>query len=92
MSRSATTTSQPVLNAARQLADTSTQAGTNLEDAIRILRAVWPQPRIPTRESDTHLESATGDTSENHAQVPPPTHLALDGERSTGYLPGVEAN
>jgi GntR family transcriptional regulator len=43
VSRSATTTPRPVLEAARQLASTSTRAGTGLDDTIRILRAVWPE-------------------------------------------------
>ncbi|WP_459093100.1 GntR family transcriptional regulator [Homoserinimonas sp. A520] len=42
VSRSAATTPRPVLEAARKLADTSSRAGTDLDDAIRILRAVWP--------------------------------------------------
>ena len=51
VSRSATTTPLLVLTAARQLARTSTRAGTGLDDTIRILRAIWPeqltQPEIP---------------------------------------------
>lgn len=51
VSRSATTIPRPVLEAARQLAATSTHAGTGLDDTIRILRAIWPeqqiQPEIP---------------------------------------------
>ena len=43
VSRSATTTPRPVLEAARHLANTSTRAGTGLDDTIRILRAVWPE-------------------------------------------------
>ena len=43
VSRSATTTPRQVLEAARRLAATGTQAGTDLDDAIRILRAVWPE-------------------------------------------------
>lgn len=44
VSRTATTTPRPVLEAARELADTATRGGTDLEDAIRIVRAVWPDP------------------------------------------------
>jgi GntR family transcriptional regulator len=44
VSRSAATTPRPVLKAARQLAATGTRAGTGLDDAIRILRAIWPEP------------------------------------------------
>jgi DNA-binding transcriptional regulator YhcF (GntR family) len=43
VSRSATTTPRQVLEAARRLAATGAQAGTDLDDAIRILRAVWPE-------------------------------------------------
>ncbi len=61
VSHSATTTAQPVLAAARQLADTSTRSGTNLDEAIRILRAVWPRPGINSGAPDTHADSAGGD-------------------------------
>jgi GntR family transcriptional regulator len=43
VNRNATTTSRQVLEAARQLADTSTRAGATLDDTIRILRAIWPE-------------------------------------------------
>ena len=43
VSRSAATTPRLVLEAARQLANTSTRAGTGLDDTIRILRAIWPE-------------------------------------------------
>lgn len=43
VSRSAATTPRAVLEAARRLADTSTSTGTGLDDAIRILRAIWPE-------------------------------------------------
>lgn len=43
VSRSATTTPRPVLEAARRLADTSARVGTDLDDTIRILRAIWPE-------------------------------------------------
>ena len=43
VSRSATTTPLRVVEAARQLAMTSTRAGTGLDDTIRILRAIWPE-------------------------------------------------
>lgn len=58
VSRSATTTPGPVLAAARQLADTSTRAGTSLDDAVRILRAVWPQERLETARPGPHADSA----------------------------------
>jgi GntR family transcriptional regulator len=38
----ATTTNRAVLDAARRLAQTSAETGTELDDAIRVLRAVWP--------------------------------------------------
>lgn len=65
VSRSATTTPRPVLAAARQLVDTSTRAGTNLDDAIRILRAIWPRPITNSKEPDTHLESANEHATDN---------------------------
>lgn len=43
VSSSATTTTRPVLDAARQLAETAVNSGTNLHDTIRILRAIWPE-------------------------------------------------
>jgi len=43
VSRSAATTPRPVVEAARRLAETSTESGTGLDDAVRILRAVWPE-------------------------------------------------
>lgn len=54
VSRSAATTPRPVLEAARQLVSISTQAGTGLDDTIRILRAIWPEQ---------HTESATPEVS-----------------------------
>ncbi|WP_255316734.1 GntR family transcriptional regulator [Nesterenkonia sp. Act20] len=63
VSRSATTTAQPVLAAARQLVDASTQAGTSLDEAIRILRAVWPRQEVSSVEPDTHVDPAGGDAS-----------------------------
>lgn len=57
VSGGATTTSQPVLAAARQLVEASTDAGTNLDDAIRILRAVWPRPGINPGEPDTQFQT-----------------------------------
>lgn len=50
VSRTATTTPRPVLEAARQLADTATRARTDLDDTIRILRAIWPDQQ---NDSDT---------------------------------------
>ncbi|WP_199185303.1 GntR family transcriptional regulator [Cryobacterium sp. Y50] len=49
VSRSATTTPLRVVEAARQLATTSTRAGTGLDDTIRILRAIWPEQQIPPK-------------------------------------------
>ena len=54
VSRSAATTPRPVLDAARRLVTISTHAGTGLDDTIRILRAIWPEP---------HAESATPEVS-----------------------------
>ncbi|GAA1121834.1 GntR family transcriptional regulator [Citricoccus alkalitolerans] len=65
VSRSATTTPRPVLAAARQLADTSTQAGTSLDDAVRILRAIWPPPRTNSEEPNTHADSVTDHRPDN---------------------------
>ncbi|WP_105036794.1 GntR family transcriptional regulator [Cryobacterium aureum] len=52
VSRSATTIPRPVLDVARQLAATSTQAGIGLDDTIRILRAIWPEQSIQPPTSD----------------------------------------
>ena len=52
VSQSATTIPRPVLEAARQLAATSTQAGTGLDDTIRILRAIWPEQSIQSETPD----------------------------------------
>ncbi|MCD2440777.1 GntR family transcriptional regulator [Agromyces sp. SYSU K20354] len=46
VSKNATTTPRPVLEAARRLAETSARAGTGLDDTIRVLRAIWPEQRI----------------------------------------------
>ncbi|PFG34645.1 GntR family transcriptional regulator [Sanguibacter antarcticus] len=40
----ASTTTRPVLEAARVLVETSIQSGTSLDEAVRILRATWPTP------------------------------------------------
>ncbi|MGO1383298.1 MAG: GntR family transcriptional regulator [Arachnia sp.] len=45
VSPTASTTTRPVLEAARRLADASIHAGNGLDDTIRILRATWPPPR-----------------------------------------------
>ncbi|MGV2985448.1 GntR family transcriptional regulator [Microbacterium sp. AGC85] len=42
VSATATTTSRPVLDAARKLADSSARAGVDLDAAISVLRAIWP--------------------------------------------------
>lgn len=42
VSPDAATTTRPVLDAARRLADAGTQTGTSLDETIRVLRAVWP--------------------------------------------------
>ncbi len=44
VSPTASTTTRPVLEAARRLADASIHAGNGLDDTIRILRATWPAP------------------------------------------------
>ncbi|PPF71076.1 GntR family transcriptional regulator [Clavibacter michiganensis] len=43
VSHRADTTPRPVLEAARHLADASTHAEIGLDDAVRILRAIWPE-------------------------------------------------
>ncbi|RNE63639.1 GntR family transcriptional regulator [Cryobacterium tepidiphilum] len=53
ISRSAATTPRSVLEAARQLVDTSTRAGTSLADTIRILRAIWPQQEVQSETPET---------------------------------------
>lgn len=45
----ASTTPRPVLEAARGLADASTRSGIDVDDAIRILRAIWPNLPEPER-------------------------------------------
>jgi GntR family transcriptional regulator len=55
VSRSATTTPRPVLEAARRLAGVSTRAGTSLDDTIRILRAIWPE-RLAEPEAPNELQ------------------------------------
>lgn len=47
VSATASTTTRPVLEAARRLADASNRAGTGLDETIRILRAVWPDASAP---------------------------------------------
>ena len=42
VSDGATMTSMPVLEAARVFVEASIRADTDLDDAVRILRAVWP--------------------------------------------------
>jgi GntR family transcriptional regulator len=42
VSRSATATPRGVLDAARRLAAASRDAGTDLDEAVRVLRAIWP--------------------------------------------------
>jgi len=42
VSRHATTTPRDVLTAARRLAETGVATGTDLDEAIGILRAIWP--------------------------------------------------
>lgn len=42
VSPTANTTPRTVLDAARRLAQASTETGTPVDDAIRVLRAVWP--------------------------------------------------
>lgn len=44
VSPTAAATTRPVLDAARHLADTSIRAGTSIDEAARILRAVWSDP------------------------------------------------
>ena len=43
VSPGAATTPRPVLEAARNLAETSARIGTSLDDTVRILRAIWPE-------------------------------------------------
>lgn len=58
VSRSATTTPRRVLAAARQLAEASIVSGTSLEDAVRIIRAIWPQEDPETEVPRPPVESA----------------------------------
>lgn len=52
VSSTATTTPRPVLEAARHLADASTLVGTTLDDAIRTLRAIWPDEQLSSTQAD----------------------------------------
>ncbi len=52
VSPNASTTTRPVLEAARRLAGASTRDGTDLDDTIRILRAVWPTPPDTTKQNE----------------------------------------
>lgn len=65
VSPSATTTPRPVLIAARQLADTSTRTGTSLDDAIRILRAIWPRPQTDSGKPSANVESVNVHRTDN---------------------------
>lgn len=65
VSRSATTTPRPVLAAARQLVDISTRTGTSLDDAVRILRAIWPQPKTNSGKPNTNAESVNAQRTDN---------------------------
>lgn len=65
VSRSATTTPRPVLAVARQLVDISTRTGTSLDDAIRILRAIWPRPQTDSEEPTTHANSVNDHRTDN---------------------------
>ncbi|WMY78756.1 GntR family transcriptional regulator [Citricoccus sp. I39-566] len=65
VSRSATTTPRAVLAAARQLVDTSTRTGTSLDDAVRILRAIWPRPQPDSGKLNTHAESVNSHRADN---------------------------
>lgn len=42
VSSTASATPLPVMQAAQRLARTSIRAGTDLDDTVRILRAIWP--------------------------------------------------
>ncbi|MBA8817522.1 DNA-binding transcriptional regulator YhcF (GntR family) [Microbacterium halimionae] len=53
VSSAAAATPRTVLNAARDLATAGSEAGLNIDDAIRLLRAIWP--KLP--ESDTENPS-----------------------------------
>lgn len=48
VSATASTTTRPVLEAARRLASVSIHAGNGLDDTIRILRGTWPTPDSET--------------------------------------------
>lgn len=47
VSPTASTTTRAVLEATRGLVEASTRSGTSLDDTIRILRAIWPDPPMP---------------------------------------------
>ena len=55
VSQTATTMPRPVLEAARQLADTATHVSTDLEETIRILRAIWPDQQGESEMPETSI-------------------------------------
>lgn len=55
VSPSAATTTRPVLDAARRLADASIRSGAGLDETIRVLRAIWPE--VPGAERTTERRS-----------------------------------
>lgn len=57
VSPNATTTPGIVIDAARQLAERGVRAGIGLEDALRVVRAVWPADQPATE----HAADADGD-------------------------------
>ncbi|NUL48628.1 GntR family transcriptional regulator [Cellulosimicrobium funkei] len=65
VSRGTTTTPRAVLAAARQLVDTSTRTGTSLDDAVRILRAIWPRPQTNSGKPNTNAESMNAQRTDN---------------------------
>ena len=59
VSPTASTTPPAVIDHAHALARAGTDAGVSLEDTVRVLRAVWPDPREVT---DDHARQQPGST------------------------------
>lgn len=73
VSPSATTTPRPVLAAARQLVDISTRTGTSLDEAIHVLRAIWPRPRTDSEKRNpdsVSVESVNAHRTDNGLRSP----------------------
>lgn len=60
VSPTASTTPRIVIDHAHTLAQASTAAGVSLEDTLRVLHAVWPEPEPPPKRANAR--ETTSDT------------------------------